>query len=59
MAQQYASNVPISRPAVLPNFPPDVDLNGIGFNYDIGLMYQVYQETPLIRLPPPGSGGGQ
>lgn len=59
MSQQYASNVPISRPAVLPNFPPDVNLNGWGFSYDIGLTIPVYQETPLIRLPPAGAGGTQ
>jgi hypothetical protein len=38
---------------VLPNFPPDVDLNGIGFNYNIGLLYQVFSDPPLIRLPAP------
>jgi hypothetical protein len=37
----YASNCPVSRPNPLPHFPPDVDLNGIGFSYDIGLLYPV------------------
>jgi len=47
----YVSNVPISRPVVLPQFLANVNLNGIGFNYDIGLVYQVYADPPLIKPP--------
>ena len=50
----YVSNVPISRPAVLPQYPGHVDLNGISFNYDIGLVYPVFSDPDLIRLPPAG-----
>lgn len=49
----YASNVPISRPAILSDYPPHVNLNTIGFNYDIGLVYQVFSDPSLIRLPAP------
>lgn len=52
----FVANVPISRPVPLPNFSPDVDLGGLGFSYDIGLMYQVFNDQEMIKTPPPGAG---
>jgi hypothetical protein len=47
----YASNCPISRPAVI-SVPADVDLNGIGFSYSIGLFYPVSSDVDRFVLPP-------
>lgn len=52
MAADYISSTPISRPPVLPNYPPDVNLGSIGFSYGLGLVYQVFSEPSLIKLPP-------
>lgn len=51
----YASNCPVSRPVPLPHFPQDVDLNGIGFSYDLGLFYPVSSDPDRYVVPPPGS----
>jgi hypothetical protein len=49
----YAANCPVSRPVPLPQFPPDVDLNGIGFSYDIGLLYPVNDDGSDNRFVVP------
>lgn len=49
----YASNCPISRPAVL-NVAADYDLNGVGWSDDLGLFYPVSQvsaDADLFVVP--------
>jgi hypothetical protein len=58
MSMGYASNCPISRPnPVAAQYPPDVNLNGIGFSYEIGLVYMITSDDfdERIRQPAPGA----
>lgn len=53
----YVSDCPISVPLYIPNVNPDVDLNGVMFSYDIGLVYQPTSVVQPLTLPPPWEGG--
>jgi hypothetical protein len=58
MSAGYASNCPISRPnPVAAQYPPHINLNGIGFNYDIGLVYMIVSDDfdERIQQPAPGA----
>jgi hypothetical protein len=50
---EYVSNCPISGPIRLPHHTPDVDLNGLSFNFQIGMMFHVAEETPMFLPPMP------
>jgi len=48
----WVSNAPISTPIHLPDVQSDVDLNGLQFNYDIGMFYIPGDEPVLpFKLP--------
>lgn len=47
----YISNCPISGPIWIPYAKPDVDLNGIGWNYQWGLAFNASEPEIPIRLP--------
>jgi hypothetical protein len=50
---QYASNCVISGPIHLPDYAPDVNLNGMSFNFQIGMMFHVAETPPMLRPPTP------
>lgn len=47
----YASNCPISGPLWIPYATPDVDLNGIGWNYQFGMVFNAPEAEDPIRPP--------
>jgi hypothetical protein len=49
---QYVSNCVISGPIRLPDYTPDVHFNGMSFNFQIGMMFHVAEETPPMPRPP-------
>lgn len=53
----YVTNTPISGPVTVPNVQPDVNLNGVSFNYDIGMFYPDDPVPVQFTLPPPFSAG--
>lgn len=48
----YMSNTPISGPLWVPYAKPDVDLNGIGWSYQYGMVFNAPERDEPIRLPP-------
>lgn len=49
----WISNGPISQPINLPDVQVDVDLNGMKFNYNIGVFFTPSDELPIsLKLPP-------
>lgn len=48
----YAANCPISRPIHHENIKPDVDLNGVMFNYQYGFVFYA-PEADQVTLKPP------
>ena len=53
MANGWVSNTPVSQARKL-NYQADVNLNGVLFSYEIGLMYDPQQPYELIT-PPSGA----
>jgi hypothetical protein len=48
----YASNCPISQPISIPGVRPKVDLGGVMFSLDMGLVYMPGGSTEVqLRLP--------
>ena len=47
----YMSNTPISGPVYLSYAIPDVDLNGIGWSYKYGMVFNAPEAEDPIRLP--------
>jgi hypothetical protein len=56
MADDYASDCPISVPLYISTVDPDVNLNGMSFSYNIGLFYVPNTVIQPFKLPPPFSG---
>jgi hypothetical protein len=54
----YVSNTPISQAIHLPKIVADVDLNGLKFNYDIGMFYTQDSVLLPLKLPPIFDDGG-
>lgn len=54
----YVTNGPISGPIYLPRIKADIDLGGLKFSYQIGLLYTPTATDAVlpIRLPPPFEG---
>ncbi len=53
MPADWISNGPISTPIHIPDMEPDIDLNGMKFNYDIGVFFTPSDEMPItLKLPP-------
>jgi hypothetical protein len=50
---EYVSNCPISGPIHLPDHTPDVDLNGLSFNLQVGMMFHVAEPPSMIQPPMP------
>lgn len=53
----YASNTPISRPIKLRDIVPLFDFNGIGWNPQVGWVFDVQDDMELFEGPPPGADG--
>lgn len=53
----FISNTPISTALHIATAKADVDLNGMKFNYNIGLFYTPETILQPITLPPPFEGG--
>ena len=47
----YVSNCPISGPIWVPYAKPDVDLNGIGWNYEYGMVFNAPEREEPLRQP--------
>lgn len=47
----YMSNTPISGPLYIPYATADVDLNGIGWSYKYGMVFNAPESEDPIRLP--------
>lgn len=56
MADDYFSDTPISTPLYIPTISADVDLNGLSFSYEIGLMFTPNSVSQPLKLPPPFQG---
>ena len=51
MAEGFVANCPISMPVALRNIQPDVDLNGLMFSYQWGMMYVTTMDEVPLQLP--------
>jgi len=49
--RNYIANCPISTPINIPGMRPDVDMGGIMFSYDMGLMYVTATDEAQLREP--------
>lgn len=47
----YVSNTPISGPIWIPYAKPDVDMNGIGWSYQYGMVFNAPEDDVPFRLP--------
>ena len=47
----YMSNTPISGPIWVPRAVPDADMNGIGWNFQWGLVFGKTERDEPIKLP--------
>jgi hypothetical protein len=47
----YMSNTPISGPIWHSFAKPDVDLNGIGWSYQYGMVFNAPEREEPIKLP--------
>lgn len=47
----YMSNTPISGPLWVPYAQPDVNLNGLGWNYQFGMVFNAPETDEPIKLP--------
>lgn len=45
------SNTPISGPLFVPYAKPDVDMNGIGWSYKYGMVFNAPEAEEPIKLP--------
>lgn len=59
MSRDFITNTPISGPISIPNISADVNLNGVSFNYDIGMFYADNPVPVQFTLPPPFSGASE
>lgn len=50
----YASNTPISWPIKINDVVPDVDLGGVQFSYQYGLIYNPESQPSMMRTPVTG-----
>lgn len=50
----FASNSPVSWPIKIANLIPEIDLGGVMFSYQWGLVYNPSDEPSQLR--PPGEG---
>jgi len=48
---EYAANCPVSWPLKISGLQPEVDLNGVFFSYQWGLVYNPSEEFVPIRTP--------
>jgi hypothetical protein len=55
----YVSNTPISQPISLNNVTADVDLNGVMFSFQIGLIYAPQQDFSPLTAPAQYGQSGQ
>lgn len=47
----YVANCPVSMPINTPGVRPEVDMNGLMFSYECGLMYVTEIDEAPIREP--------
>lgn len=47
----YMSNTPISGPVWVDYAKPDVDMNGMGWNYQYGMVFNKPEKEEPIKLP--------
>ncbi|QDH91755.1 hypothetical protein SEA_PHRAPPUCCINO_80 [Mycobacterium phage Phrappuccino] len=47
----FASNCPVSWPIKIPNLLPEIDLNGVMFSYQHGLVYNADDPPSQLRQP--------
>lgn len=47
----YASNTPISGPLWIPYAKPDVDLNGLAWNHQWGIVFNAPEQDEPIQPP--------
>jgi hypothetical protein len=47
----FASNCPISWPIRIPGINPEVDLGGVMFSYQWGLVYSPSSDPVQLRTP--------
>lgn len=51
MSGDFASNCPVSWPVKIANLLPEVDLNGIMFSYQYGLVYNPQSDPFQLKTP--------
>lgn len=51
MSEGFVANCPISMPVPLRDIVPEVDMNGLMFSYQWGMVYASTMEPTPLRLP--------
>lgn len=47
----FVSDTPVSGPLYVPHAKPDVDLNGIGWSYQYGMVFGAADDDVPIKPP--------
>lgn len=47
----YVANCPISMPINIPGVRPEIDMGGLMFSYEWGLVYVTRVDEPHLRSP--------